>query len=232
MQGMRDVTENIAHDMRKPISRLRSRIEGTLMGPRDPDAYREALNRTNEEADQLLALFNELLTIALAESRASDEGFERIDLTEIVRSAVEIYEPAAEEAGFRLVVRVDPSVPFTGNPHLLTQAVANLIDNAIKHVPDGGEVTIEAASGPREVRLAVADRGTGIPESFRQKALERFSRLDKSRTTPGSGLGLSLVRAVASLHGGTISLEDNRPGLKVVLRLPVPTPNSNRSSHS
>ena len=129
---------------------------------------------------------------------------ERCDLTHIVQSAVELYEPAAEEAGFRLVARTNPLVILEGDPDLLTQAVTNLIDNAIKHVPDGGEITIEASSDPHEVELRVSDRGPGIPESFRQKALERFSRLETSRTTPGAGLGLSLVKAVATYHGGRI----------------------------
>ena len=221
MQSMRDVTDDIAHDMRKPISRMRSRIELALMGPRDAEGYREVLVRTIEEADEVLTLFNALLTIATTESGTPRDHFEELDLGELARSAVEIYEPLAEDAGLRLVLRADQPVKLSGNPHLITQALANLLDNAIKYAPGSGSVSVEASSDGSDAVLSVADSGPGISPSFRDRALDRFSRADASRTTTGSGLGLSLVRAVARLHGGTVVLHDNDPGLRVTLRLPL-----------
>ena len=227
MTSMREVTDNVAHDLRKPLSRLHNRIEVTLLGSRDPDAYRETLEHAVREMENIETVFSGLLTISMAESGASRDRFERIDLAEIVRSAVEIYGPAAEDSGLALDVREDTPTPITGDPHLIAQAVANLIDNAIKHAPGTGPVVLRTVRRQDHAELTVADRGPGIPEEFRERAMERFSRLEQSRTTPGSGLGLSLVRAVALLHGGAVALEDNRPGLKVTLRFPV---GSNRSS--
>ncbi len=221
MQGMRDVTDDIAHDMLKPISRMRSRIELALMGPRDAEDYREILVRTIEETDEVLTLFNALLTIATTESGTPRDHFEELDLEKVAKSAVEIYEPLAEDAGLTLVLRADQPVKLSGNPHLITQALANLLDNAIKYAPGSGSVSVEASSDGSVAVLSVADSGPGIPGSFRDRALDRFSRADESRTTAGSGLGLSLVRAVAQLHGGTVALDDNDPGLRVTLALPL-----------
>ncbi len=221
MQGMRDVTDDIAHDMRKPISRMRSRIELALMGPRDAEGYREVLVRTIEEADEIVTMFNALLTIATTESGTPGDHFEELDLAQVVRSAVEIYEPLAEDAGLTLELDADQPVKLSGNPHLITQALANLLDNVIKYAPGSGSVAVELSSDGSVAALSVADSGPGIPDSFRDRALDRFSRAETSRTTPGSGLGLSLVRAVAQLHGGTVVIRDNDPGLRVTLRLPL-----------
>jgi signal transduction histidine kinase len=223
MEGMRTMTDNIAHDLRKPISRLRTRIELTLMGPRDPEVYVDALTRTVEEIDELLKVFNALLTIALAEAGASRD-FEEIDLADIARSTVELYEPLADEAGLSLdlELQADELLSVPGDPHLVSQAAANLVENAIKHAPGSGSVTVGVQCVAGGVRLVVADRGPGIPAWFRDKAFDRFARLEDSRSTPGSGLGLSLVRAVARMHGGTVELDDHRPGLVVTLTLPLP----------
>ena len=222
MQRTRRVTDDIAHDMRKPISRMRSRIEVALMTPRDAEAYREVLERTIEETDEILTVFNALLTIATTESGTPRDHFEEVDLAEIVQSAAEIYEPAFEDAGLSLEVAVDGPAELSGNPHLITQALANLLDNAIKYARGSGAVAVRTVVTDKIARLIVADRGRGIPEDFRDRALDRFTRLDESRTTTGSGLGLSLVRAVAQLHGGSVELGDNRPGLKVTMSFPLP----------
>jgi signal transduction histidine kinase len=221
MAGMREVSDSIAHDMRSPISRLRSRIEVALMGPPDANAYREALEQTVTDSDAILAMFNSLLTIALAESGVPRERFTTVDLTRIARDTVEIYEPVAEDAAVSVVLDAKSPVTLPGDPHLLTQAIANLLDNAIKYVPRGGKVEVRVARDPSGAQLTVADDGPGIPAAFRDKALERWTRVDESRTTPGSGLGLSLVRAVARLHGGSIDLADNQPGLRVILHFPA-----------
>ena len=223
MQGIRSVSDSIAHDMRKPISRLRSRIELTLMGPQDTNAYRDTLVSTLDELDDVLTIFNALLTIAIAESGAARD-FEEIDLAQIALSAAELYEPVAEDAGLTMEVRASQPVLLRGNPHLITQALANLIDNAIKYAPGSGKLTIRAHGEKHRAVLTITDRGPGIPDSFRDHAFDRFARLEPSRSTPGSGLGLSLVRAVARLHSGSVTLSDQRPGLEVELGFPRKTP--------
>jgi signal transduction histidine kinase len=224
MKGMRDVTDNIAHDMRKPISRLRNRVEITLMHERDNEAYRETLEQCIEDADDILEMFNGLLTIALAESGRPRESFREVDLSRVVRTSAEVYGPAAEEVGLQLNLRADQPAVLTGDPNLLAQAVANLLDNAVKYARGSGGVTVETRERGDRVVLIVADRGPGIPDHFREPALERFTRLEPSRTTPGSGLGLSLVRAVARLHGADLMLEDNAPGLRITLDFPKKKP--------
>ena len=138
-----------------------------------------------------------------------------------LRTAVEFYEPLALEDGRPIKLRTGDAVTVQGEPHLIAQAVGNLLDNAIKHAPGSGELSVRVSCDGAEARITVADRGPGIPEPLRNKVLERFARLEESRTTPGRGLGLSLVRAVADLHAGRLSLQDNRPGLMATLTLPV-----------
>lgn len=221
MSAMREVTDDIAHDMRSPISRLRSRIEVALLGKDDPAAYRTALEATIEDADAILAMFNALLTIAHAESGEPRKSFEHFDARKVVADVVEIYEPAAEDAGLSLQLEEGPVAPLFGNPGLLGQAVTNLLDNAIKYVPPGGNIRCRVESAAGRVRVVVADDGPGIPEAFSAKAFDRFSRLEASRTSPGSGLGLSLVRAIAHLHDGEAVPSDAGPGLVVTLDLPA-----------
>jgi signal transduction histidine kinase len=221
MAGMRAVSESIAHDLRSPISRLRSRIEVALMQPPDAGATRAVLEETVRDIDHVLAMFNALLTIAVAESGAPRERFADVDLAAIAADAVETYEPAAEEKGLLLALDAPGPVRLRGEPHLLAQALAHLLDNAVKYVPSPGRVAVRVAADGTRARLEVADDGPGLPEAFRARAFERFSRVEASRTTPGSGLGLSLVRAVARLHGGDVTLGDGRPGLVVGIELPV-----------
>ena len=227
--GMRLVTHNIAHDLRTPLNRLRARIELALMSAaRDPSGaatpYREALQRAIDDADNLIGTFNALLTIADAESGAHRADLKSIPFGAIARDAVELYEPLAEEKGLDLAVEIDGDPVVTGDRHLLAQALANLLDNAIKYTPAGGSIRLSLRPEGADLVLSVADTGPGIPAEQRDHVLEPFVRLDGSRSTPGSGLGLSLVRAVARLHGANLELADNAPGLRVTLRFPRAAP--------
>jgi signal transduction histidine kinase len=220
MNGVRHVSNAIAHDLRTPLGRVRARLDEALRRAQTVPALTEAARAAIDGIDDLILLLNKLLQIAEAESGMRAESFERVELNRIVHDMVELYDAAAEEAGIRLKVCGEEAVWAQGDHDLLATAVASLIDNALKYAGRGASVELAARPAGLEAAIVVRDNGPGVPEAELPRLRERFYRINRARNQPGNGLGLAIVSAIATLHGGRLHLANAAPGLTASILLP------------
>ena len=220
MQAMSEVSSDIAHDLRTPLTRLRHRLELAASGGLSGQALQATLDGSLRDVDTILATFGALLRIAQIEGRVQMAAFTPVDVSGVLVMLADIYQPEAEGRSHHLTACVEPDLLVRGDRDLLTQLFVNLIENAIQHCPDGTSITIGAQASLGKVVVTVRDNGSGIPPEARTKVLQRLYRLERSRSTTGTGLGLSLAAAIAALHGASLDLADNAPGLSVTLTFP------------
>lgn len=218
METLRQVSDDIAHDLRTPLTRLRQRLEASLT-LETPEERADAIGGALADMDAILETFAGLLRIAQIEGGARRTAFRPLDLAPLARTVVEAFAPSAEDSGQALILEGDGPLIVEGDPELLTQLLVNLVDNALRHAGEGARIRVRTASQGSEVVASVIDDGPGVPEAERSKVFDRFYRLERNRSTPGSGLGLALVAAIARLHGASISLADAGPGLEVRVTL-------------
>jgi signal transduction histidine kinase len=221
-EQLRQVSNDIAHDLRTPLSRLRQGLETARAKAQSVETYASAIDDAIEQTNEIISIFGALLRIAQIEADMNTQELRPTDLSEIFGRVYGAYESVAEDQGKYLVQRIESGIVILGDDHLLTQMVSNLVENALCHTLPSTTITVQLTRGSTSVVGLIADNGPGIPEESRDKVFQRFVRLDRSRSTPGSGLGLSLVAAIAGMHGIAITLSDNEPGLRVTLSFPHP----------
>lgn len=222
LDSLRQMSDDVAHDLRTPLAHLKQRIETALSGPPSVEAYGAALEGASDKIDEVLATFEALLSIARLEAGSRPLTFHEVDLAQVAAAVVEAFRPSAEDGGRELLLSAPHPLLVDGERSLITQMLANLVENALIHTPVGSTVEVRAEHLGGVARLAVEDDGPGVEDAERARIFERFFRVDRSRTTPGSGLGLSLAAAVAAAHGAIIKAEDAGPGLRIHVDFPLP----------